>query len=433
MKRLTCIIGLALARSPAAAAHRTGARTADGRVLLRYQLWDTNQKPVYQKCADKFEQANPNIKIQIENKNWGDYWSGLARGFIAETAPDVFTDHLGKYPQFAQSEVIEPVSTRGIDMDQYLPGPGRAVEVPDRQAVRLPEGLGHRRGDRQRGHAGRRPASPSSSSTRRPGTRPTAAAFQQIVAKLTVDNNGKRGDQPGFDPATSRSTGSASTRRPHLRPDDLGRLRRQPRLQAARQEPVGHEVQLRRPALRADVHVVARHDPQGLHAVAGAGPHARPDRGVPERQGRAGDRRRLDDRHLLGDQGHQGRLLRRSRPARTAPGACTTGSRTRSGSAPSTSPRRASGSASWPARPARASSAAEAVVFPAIKSEVPKAVAKHKAERHRRERVHVLHRVRQHGALPDHRQGAADQPDRAADARGVPQRRRGRREGVRRT
>ena len=50
--------------------------------------------------------------------------------------------------------------------------------------------------------------------------------------------------------------------------------------------------------------------------------------------------------------------------------------------------------------------------------------------RHRRERVHVLHRVRQHGALPDHRQGAADQPDRAADAGGVPQRQRGRREGV---
>ena len=37
----------------------SGARTADGKVLLRYQLWDTNQKPVYQKCADKFEQAEP--------------------------------------------------------------------------------------------------------------------------------------------------------------------------------------------------------------------------------------------------------------------------------------------------------------------------------------------------------------------------------------
>ena len=119
MKRLLIIVALLAA---GCGSSENGARTADGKVLLRYQLWDTNQKPVYQKCADKFEQQNPNIKIQIENKNWGDYWSGLARGFIAETAPDVFTDHLGKYPQFAQSEVIEPVSTRGIDMNQYLPG-----------------------------------------------------------------------------------------------------------------------------------------------------------------------------------------------------------------------------------------------------------------------------------------------------------------------
>ena len=121
MKRLLALLPLVLVVA-ACGGDDGAAATADGRKLLRYQLWDTNQKPVYQKCADVFEQANPDIKVQIENKNWGDYWSGLARGFIADTAPDVFTDHLGKYPQFAMSEVIEPVSTRGIDMNQYLPG-----------------------------------------------------------------------------------------------------------------------------------------------------------------------------------------------------------------------------------------------------------------------------------------------------------------------
>ena len=61
-------------------------------------------------------------------------------------------------------------------------------------------------------------------------------------------------------------------------------------------------------------------------------------------------------------------------------GACTTGSPTRSGSAPSTSPRRASGSASSPRRQCQSIVGTEAVVFPAIKSEVPKAVAKHKKD-----------------------------------------------------
>ena len=103
MKRLVTLTLPLLVAVAACGGDNGAAVTGDGRTVVRYQLWDTNQKPVYQKCADRFEQANPDIKIQIENKNWGDYWSGLARGFISDTAPDVFTAHLGKYPPFAQS------------------------------------------------------------------------------------------------------------------------------------------------------------------------------------------------------------------------------------------------------------------------------------------------------------------------------------------
>ena len=184
------------------------------------------------------------------------------------------------------------------------------------------------------------------------------------------------------------------------------------------------------PRVRADLHLVAQHDPQGLHAVAGAGAHARPVRGVPERQGRAGDRRRLDDRHLLGDQGHQGRLRA---AARRPEGQLEHVQRARRrdlgrhqaqargaqvGQLPGLAGRARASSAPRPSCSRRSS--------PRSRRRSPST----RQGRHRRQRLHVLHRVRQHGALPDHRQGAADQPDRAADARGVPQRRRGRREGV---
>jgi multiple sugar transport system substrate-binding protein len=175
------------------------ATTSGGKVLLRYGLWDSNQTPVYQKCADAFERQNPGIKIQIETKNWGDYWSGLARGFIGETAPDVFTDHLGKYPQFAQSQVIEPLSTRGVDMSQYLPGLAELWKSPSGKQYGFPkdwdtvalivnldmlEKAGIEKAELD-------------SATWSPDD---GGSFQKIIAHLTIDKSGKRGDEAGFDP-----------------------------------------------------------------------------------------------------------------------------------------------------------------------------------------------------------------------------------------
>jgi multiple sugar transport system substrate-binding protein len=183
-----------------------GAFTADGKVLLRYQLWDTNQKPMYEECAQAFERQNPNVRVQIENKNWGDYWSGLARGFIGETAPDVFTDHLSKYPQFAQSEVIEPLNTRGVDMDQYLPGLAELWKSPDGRQYGFPKDwdtVAIVVNEDMLADAGisRQELDTATWNPRDGGT------FQQIVAKLSVDNTGNRGDSPDFDPRNVKTYG----------------------------------------------------------------------------------------------------------------------------------------------------------------------------------------------------------------------------------
>ena len=41
---------------------------------LNYWLWDQNQPPAYQACADAFEKQNPDIKIKITQTGWTNYW-----------------------------------------------------------------------------------------------------------------------------------------------------------------------------------------------------------------------------------------------------------------------------------------------------------------------------------------------------------------------
>ncbi|MFZ1389812.1 MAG: sugar ABC transporter substrate-binding protein [Thiolinea sp.] len=73
---------------------------------VKYMLWDANQLPAYQQCATDFQAKNPGTTIKITQSGWDDYWTAISTGFIAGTAPDVFTNHLAKYPDFAKNEQL---------------------------------------------------------------------------------------------------------------------------------------------------------------------------------------------------------------------------------------------------------------------------------------------------------------------------------------
>lgn len=69
-------------------------------VTIRYMLWDNNQLPAYTECANQFMDSNPDITIELEQLGWADYWTTIQSGFVTGDAPDVFTNHLAKYPEF---------------------------------------------------------------------------------------------------------------------------------------------------------------------------------------------------------------------------------------------------------------------------------------------------------------------------------------------
>jgi multiple sugar transport system substrate-binding protein len=102
------------------------AVSAHAATEITYWLWDALQLPAYQAAAAAFEKANPDIKVKITQTAWGDYWTTLSTGFVSGTAPDVFTDHLARYPEFVANDLlvdIAPLIQRDkVPTDVFLGG-----------------------------------------------------------------------------------------------------------------------------------------------------------------------------------------------------------------------------------------------------------------------------------------------------------------------
>jgi multiple sugar transport system substrate-binding protein len=93
---------------------------------IKYMLWDANQMPAYQQCAADFQKANNGTTIKITQTDWGKYWDTLSAGLASGNAPDVFTNHLAKYPEFVKNNQIEDlqpyIARDGLDLNIYADG-----------------------------------------------------------------------------------------------------------------------------------------------------------------------------------------------------------------------------------------------------------------------------------------------------------------------
>lgn len=190
-----------------------GGSQAGGSNVISYWLWDSAQQPGYQKCADAFAAENPGLRVQITQYGWGDYWQKLTAGFIADTAPDVFTDHLSKFAQFVDLKVLYPLDelepTKDIQDGDFQEGLAELWKGQD----------GHRYGapkdwdtiaifyDKKKlAEAGITPEQ-LNTLTWNPDD---GGTFEKVVAHLSVDANGVRGDEPGFDRTRVKQFGWAS-------------------------------------------------------------------------------------------------------------------------------------------------------------------------------------------------------------------------------
>lgn len=169
---------------------------------ISYWLWDSNQKPVYQQCADAFTAANPSVKVNITQYSWDDYWTNVTNGFVAGTAPDVFTNHLSKYPEFVTQSQLEPLdeylAADGVKTDVYQKGLADLWVAQDGKRYGLPKDF-----DTVAifyNKAVLKDAGVAEADLQKLTWNPTdGGTYEKMIAHLTLDANGKRGDEAGFD------------------------------------------------------------------------------------------------------------------------------------------------------------------------------------------------------------------------------------------
>ncbi len=178
-------------------------------VVLDYWLWDGNQQPFYEECAANFTAANPGIEVVVSQFGWGDYWDGLTAAFATRTAPDVFTDHLARYPEFVESGVLVPlnsyVDADGFDVNNYFPGLAELWTSPDGERYGLPKDwdtIAVVINDDMKAAAGDPDVSALTWNPQDGGT------FGEVVQAMTVDANGVRGNEDGFDASTMGEEGA---------------------------------------------------------------------------------------------------------------------------------------------------------------------------------------------------------------------------------
>lgn len=172
----------------------------DNPVELRYALWDSNQLPAYQACADEFTARNPNITISIEQSGWNEYWDGLTASLVSRTAPDVFTNHVSRYPELLAREQlldIQPYIERdGVDTSIYLVDPELWVRDGGRYGLPKDWDTVAIYYNADMFEAAGITAEDISNWTWNPED---GGTFQESIAKLTLDSSGRNALDPDFD------------------------------------------------------------------------------------------------------------------------------------------------------------------------------------------------------------------------------------------
>lgn len=144
---------------------------------------------------------------------WSDYWTKLTAGFIAGTEPDVFANHISRFAQFVNLGVLQPLDElpefQNFNEDQYQLNLAKNWVGQDGHRYGTPKdwdtvALFYNK--KMLADAGYTPEDLANAAWN-----PTdGGSFEKILARLSIDTAGVRGDEPGFNPKSVKTYGLAT-------------------------------------------------------------------------------------------------------------------------------------------------------------------------------------------------------------------------------
>jgi multiple sugar transport system substrate-binding protein len=170
---------------------------------ITYWLWDSNQQTAYQQCATDFEAANPGTSIKIEQYGYDDYFQTLTTSLVGGNAPDVITNHPSFFPQLASTGQLlaldDVVESEGIDFDDYQAGIPELWIGEDGDRYGMPKDWDTVATIYNEAYLTEGGLTPESLANL-DWNPEDGGTWEDTIAHLSIDKNGVRGDEAGYDP-----------------------------------------------------------------------------------------------------------------------------------------------------------------------------------------------------------------------------------------
>lgn len=110
------------------AAAKTGTKTKI--VYYQFSAGETNSE-LLSSMIDKFEEANPDVEVELQSAAYADYFTALATRMAGNDVPDCFELNMENFLTYAIRDAIEPLDSyfesTGLSKEVYSEGPINAA------------------------------------------------------------------------------------------------------------------------------------------------------------------------------------------------------------------------------------------------------------------------------------------------------------------